>query len=124
MALRWTVFVEEQGVPEADELDGTDIGCTHILARHGANPVGAARYHFSDKVVKIGRVCVLQSARGSGIGEKLITYCCQKEGAMRARLGAQVTAQPFYEKLGFTPVGDIYDDAGIAHIDMEKTLNP
>ena len=33
-----------------------------------------------------------------------------------------VHAIPFYEKLGFTVCGPVYDDAGIPHRDMEKPL--
>jgi ElaA protein len=40
----------------------------------------------------------------------------------RAVLGAQIQALGFYEALGFTAFGPIYDDAGIDHRDMELHL--
>jgi ElaA protein len=38
------------------------------------------------------------------------------------KLGAQTHAVGFYEALGFHAVGDVYDDAGIAHRDMYLQL--
>ena len=124
MALRWEVFVEEQGVPEADELDGTDEGATHVMALRADRMIGAARYHLVDGIAKIGRVCVVRTARGSGIGAALIRYIESevRHTAKHARLGAQVSAQSFYAGLGYLPVGDVYQDAGIPHQDMEKDL--
>ena len=42
--LRRTVFIEEQGVSEAEEIDGLDDICTHVLATSDGTPVGAARF--------------------------------------------------------------------------------
>ena len=36
------------------------------------------------------------------------------------RIGAQAHLQKFYGSLGFEPVGEIYDEDGIPHIDMVK----
>ncbi|GLT12351.1 GNAT family N-acetyltransferase [Sulfitobacter porphyrae] len=124
LRLRRVVFIEEQGVSEADELDGLDNTCLHLLARDGATPVGTARVLFDGEVAKIGRVCVLRSHRGSGLGAGLIRAAlAAAEGrARKARLGAQVHALGFYEALGFTAVGPVFDDAGIPHRDMVRDL--
>lgn len=65
-ALRRTVFIEEQGVSEADEVDGLDDSAIHLLARLNGVPVGTARLIIKGNVGKIGRVCVLPEARGTG----------------------------------------------------------
>ncbi len=124
LRLRRIVFIEEQGVSEADELDGLDDTCLHLLAREGATPVGTARVLFDGEVAKIGRVCVLKSHRGTGLGAGLIRAALAeaKGRARRARLGAQVHALGFYEALGFTAVGPVFDDAGIPHRDMVRDL--
>lgn len=124
LRLRRIVFIEEQGVSEADELDGLDDNCLHLLARDGAKPVGTARVLFDGEVAKIGRVCVLKSHRGTGLGAGLIRAALAeaKGRARRARLGAQVHALGFYEALGFTAVGPVFDDAGIPHRDMVRDL--
>jgi len=120
--LRRVVFIEEQGVSEADEVDDLDEVSLHLLALIGAEAVGSARLLVLGEVGKIGRVCVLQQARGAGIGAALIKAAVARfrgiEGVTKAKLGAQVHALGFYEGLGFVAVGPVYDDAGIAHRDM------
>jgi ElaA protein len=125
-ALRRTVFIEEQHVPEADEIDDLDDVALHVLATYAGRPVGSARIILLDETAKIGRVCVLQDQRGTGLGAALIRASLdiarQQQGVTRAKLGAQEYAIPFYEKLGFTVFGPVYLDAGIRHRDMELAL--
>ena len=126
LALRRTVFIEEQQVPEADEIDDLDADALHILATDTGRPVGSARILLSDDTAKIGRVCVLKDQRGTGLGAALIRAALdvarEQAGVTRAKLGAQEYAIPFYEKLGFVAFVPVYLDAGIRHRDMELTL--
>lgn len=126
LALRRVVFIDEQGVPEADELDGTDEGALHILATIDGQAVGTARVLTFGTTGKIGRVCVLKEQRGTGLGATLINACLDlletQNGVTRAVLGAQTHALGFYQALGFVPFGPVYDDAGIAHRDMERAV--
>lgn len=125
-ALRRTVFIEEQNVPEADEVDGRDAGAVHLLATVGSRAVGTARLLVSGDSGKIGRVCVLAEMRGKGIGALLIEAAVREFAANPAigkvKLSAQINALSFYERLGFTAEGDEYLDAGIVHRDMFRTL--
>ncbi|WP_299728607.1 GNAT family N-acetyltransferase [uncultured Tateyamaria sp.] len=125
-ALRRTVFIEEQGVSEADEVDGRDGDALHVLAILDGKALGCARILVSGDTAKIGRVCVLKEARGTGLGAAIIVGCLDvaraQPGVTRAKLGAQTHALSFYEKLGFAAFGPIYDDAGIPHRDMERAL--
>lgn len=125
LALRRAVFIEEQAVPEALEVDGLDGEALHLLARLDGRPVGTARMLLKGETGKIGRVCVLPGMRGRGIGAALIGAAIEelrKRGLREARLGSQVHAIPFYEVLGFVAEGPVYDDAGIPHRDMALTL--
>ncbi len=125
-ALRRTVFIEEQGVSEADEVDGLDDQCVHILARMDGVPVGSARLMVIGDTGKVGRVCVLQAARGTGLGAALMQAAVEQFRAMpgikRVKLGAQIHALAFYQRLGFIPYGPEFMDAGIAHRDMVLVL--
>lgn len=124
--LRRVVFIEEQGVSEEDEVDGLDAQALHVLAFDGDRPVGTARMLVKGKVGKIGRVCVLAEARGTGLGAALIRACLEElrsvPGVTEALLGAQTHALGFYEKLGFVADGEEYIDAGIPHFDMRRPL--
>lgn len=126
LALREQVFIEEQGVSPHEERDGQDAAAHHFLAHLGDQPVGTARILIKGDTGKIGRVCVLREARGTGLGAGLILACLDHlrgmDGMRRAQLGAQLHALAFYERLGFTAHGDIFDDAGIPHRMMERHL--
>ncbi|WP_456386362.1 GNAT family N-acetyltransferase [Profundibacter sp.] len=126
LQLRRKVFIEEQNVPEEEEVDEFDATAIHLLAFEGDTPVGTARIVVSGVVGKIGRVCVLQEQRGTGLGADLINAALAQLRALpdvtTARLGAQTYAIGFYEGLGFVAFGTEYVDAGIAHVDMERKL--
>ncbi|MBC7676591.1 MAG: GNAT family N-acetyltransferase [Rhodoferax sp.] len=125
-ALRRIVFIEEQGVAEADEVDDLDDQAIHILATQDARPIGSARLLTMGNVGKVGRVCVLRDARGTGLGAALMQAAVAQFRAMpgitKVKLGAQLQALSFYERLGFTSYGPVFLDAGIEHRDMVLNL--
>lgn len=125
-ALRAVVFIEEQGVPVSEEIDRYDTTALHFLAMDGDTPVGTARIVLNGTTGKIGRVCVLASHRGTGLGKALIVAALAElrndAQTKIAVLGAQSQALAFYQKLGFAVVGGEYMDAGIPHFDMEQPL--
>jgi predicted GNAT family N-acyltransferase len=124
-ALRRRVFIEEQQVPEEIELDADDARAFHALALEGGRPVGCGRMLAHGDYVKIGRMAVLAERRGAGIGRGVLQFLVEharQRGARRAVLDAQVHAQGFYLKQGFTPVGEVFEEAGIMHRRMERVL--
>lgn len=125
-ALRRRVFIEEQNVSEAEELDGLDGEAIHLLAFEDGQAVGSARLLLSGETGKIGRVCVLAEMRGKGVGQALMRAALSElrgiQGLRLAKLGAQSHAIGFYEALGFEAYGPEYLDAGIPHRDMQIRL--
>lgn len=124
--LRRIVFIEEQGVSDADEHDGRDAEALHLLLLREGRPTGCARILFDGATAKIGRVCVLRQDRGHGLGKALVIAACdaaRERGAQVAKLGAQVPALGFYEALGFVAYGPVFDDAGIDHRMMRRALD-
>ncbi len=118
--------MEEQGYTAEGEVDELDPHSHHLLALDDDTPVATARVYLDGSTAKIGRVCVLKSYRGQGLGADLITAAVQLAGAhpeiTRVILGAQAQATGFYGKLGFTAYGDPYDDEGEPHQMMERLL--
>ena len=96
LALRHAVFVVEQNVPVEREQDNQDDDAHHILAWLDGVPVGTARILIKGEIAKIGRVCVLPSARGRGLGAALIraslAHLETMPGVRRVVLGAQTHA--------------------------------
>lgn len=124
-AIRAKVFIEEQGVPEAEERDDHDADAIHLIAFADNIAVGTARLLVAGTTGKIGRVAVLVSHRGRSLGQGLIKAALieiQSLGLTQAKLGAQTHAIGFYETLGFEATGPEYMDAGIPHRDMIRAL--
>ncbi len=123
--IRAEVFIEEQGVSEAEERDGRDEDALHLIAFADNRPVGTARLLIAGDTGKIGRVAVLKSHRGTGLGQNLIRNALNEMRELdlkTAKLGAQTHAIGFYEALGFRATGPEYMDAGIPHRDMVQAL--
>ena len=118
-AVRRTVFIEEQHVPEVLELDDSDSICHHALVTDADNkPVGTGRIGPDGR---IGRMAVLKEYRGQGVGSALLAalldYARQEQYA-GIYLHAQLDAIPFYENHGFIANGETFMDAGIPHRTM------
>src|SRR5262245_53742442 len=120
--IRFVVFVEEQGVPLAMELDEMDEKSIHALAFQDGNPVGTGRLLPDGH---IGRMAVLKAWRGRGIGGRILGRLMDEARARGDRevvLSAQVSATAFYRGHGFVEEGAEYTDAGIPHRDMRRSL--
>ncbi|MDF1852402.1 MAG: GNAT family N-acetyltransferase [Verrucomicrobiales bacterium] len=126
LAVRKAVFVEEQGVPEEIEVDEYDAVSRHFLARNpDGDAVGTARLLPNGKV---GRVAVLKTYRGLGIGTALMRQVIQTWKTHRAEssldppstlhLHAQSSSIGFYESFGFVAKGPEFEEAGIPHRSM------
>ena len=137
-SLRERVFIAEQGIAEAIERDGLDDVARHLVAWEATEPVGTARIIGLDgehrpvafdsaTVAKIGRMAVLPAKRGLGIGRRLLDAALElarRQGIARAELSAQAYVVPFYERAGFCVEGERYEEAGIFHRKMSRSLGP
>lgn len=121
---RFNVFVCEQHIHYLDE-DNIDFIATHFSLRRKGLVIAYARL-FPDAekgTLRIGRMLTLE--RNKGYAKYLLAKIAAeaaKQGAVKLRLHAQAQAVPFYEKMGFHPVGDMFIEAEIQHLCMEKTL--
>ena len=124
-AIRRDVFVEEQQVPEEDEMDTFDETSLHLLAHSGDSGfIGCARIMPTGQ---IGRMAVLREFRGSGIGSLLMTAALTQAKGQNFEtifLHAQCHAEAFYTRFGFIACGDVFDEAGIAHVRMTLPASP
>ncbi len=116
--IRELVFISEQNIPEQDEWDDQDAISQHFVVYDRNQPIATARLLVNNSV---GRVAVLKTYRGQGIGRlimlEIIAYA-QAQKRPSLQLSSQVHAISFYEKLGFSIQGDEYDECGIPHIEM------
>lgn len=120
--IRFSVFVEEQGVPREIELDEHDPVCVHAVVFEDGSAVATGRLLPDGH---IGRMAVLKAWRGRGIGAAILNELMKaalKRGHREVALAAQVHALPFYRAHGFVPVGEEYLEAGIPHQAMKRAL--
>jgi predicted GNAT family N-acyltransferase len=124
-AVRKQVFVDEQHVPEEEEIDHLESEATHFVLYQNQKPIGAGRLRFVDEYGKVERICVLKDSRAGGAGKALmdrIESYANEKGINRLKLNAQTHAIPFYSKAGYEVVSDEFLDAGIPHKTMLKQL--
>ena len=125
-AVRHQVFVVEQAVPDELERDEFDAIAIHLVALRDNGVIGTLRIVVSGGIAKIGRMAVLAAERKTGIGSRLMDRAAEIARAMNVRdlvLHAQLTAKPFYARLGYREEGDVFDEAGIAHVTMRKRIS-
>jgi predicted GNAT family N-acyltransferase len=130
LRLRIEVFVDEQGVPADIEVDEVDDEAEHVIVRDPDDPTAAlatARLLTVQGVGIVGRVAVRRDRRRTGLGAVVMLAI---EDRARERdlpvleLHAQLTAEPFYARLGYQAYGETFLEAGIPHVSMRKTLIP
>ncbi len=120
-ALRVEVFVHEQNVPPELELDDEDACALHVIAEQNGVTVGCARILFSEGEAHIGRLAVKKEYRGKGVGAAICRFVleyCRERGYNYIWLNSQFHAKGFYQKLGFSPEGETFTEAGIEHVKM------
>lgn len=126
LALRTRVFVEEQGVPPEIEQDAADETAVHVLSRDDAGHVVATgRLLLDGTTARIGRMAADAGVRGRGHGAAVLAELHRQalaRGAREVVLHAQLPARRFYERAGYTAVGEVYEEAGISHITMHRRL--
>jgi predicted GNAT family N-acyltransferase len=116
------VFVEEQGISAEIEVDEEgDRKCLHAIAMDTKlqKPVGTGRL-FPDG--HVGRMAVLKEYRGCGIGKKVLLALEAQCSAKETILNAQTSAAKFYLNNGYVQQGEVFEEAGIEHIEMRKKL--
>ena len=125
--VRTKVFVQEQGIAPEDEWDAEDASALHaVLFDVNGQALGNARLlQPTANVAKVGRMAVLQEARGRGYGARLLQAlirCARQRAHKEVRLSAQRTAEGFYAAHGFVTVGAPFDEVGIPHVEMQLRL--
>ncbi len=118
--IRNRVFVEEQKVDRQEEYDSHEDESTHFLLFKNDQPVGTARWRFTDNGIKLERFAVLKEHRNGGAGTYLVTEVLKDVLPQNKNiyLNAQVRAMNVYERLGFVKEGEMFVEANIDHYKM------
>ena len=121
--LRFAIFVGEQNVPPGIELDALDEKSLHAVAYDAeGKPIGTGRLLPEGK---IGRMAVVKEWRRRGVGADLLEALigeARRRGFAEVTLSAQLQAAEFYRAHGFVAEGKVYEEAGILHQAMRRSL--
>lgn len=126
LKIRYQVFVKEQGVQLEREIDKDEAYAVHFVLYEDNEALATVRLLPVDETtMKLQRMAVKKEARHRGLGNIIIAEAekfAKQQGFTTIKLGAQLTAQEFYEKMGYQAYGEVFLDAGIKHIAMKKEL--
>lgn len=126
MAIRQDVFMKEQGFLK--EFDEKDENATHLVLFDGEKAAATCRYFWKEdeKCFYIGRIAARMEYRGQGLGRMLLEEAqkdIKKTGGGLVRISGQVRVGGFYERMGYTRVGEEYFDEGRPHVLFEKVVS-
>lgn len=125
--VRSAVFIVEQGIAPEIERDAADGAALHAVAYNGlGQAIATGRLLGNGSAVgRIGRMAVHHALRGSGLGQQILQAlvdAARQRGDTEVVLYAQRGAEGFYQRQGFAPRGEPFDEVGIAHIEMFRAL--
>jgi len=130
LKLRTDVFYVEQKVDDT-ELDNRDLepDTIHYWIADGLGAAAYLRVLFDETAEHrdahrvVGRVVVRGDRRGEGLAQQLFAQVLEQFGSEPMMLHAQEYIAPLYAKSGFEAFGDVYQEAGIAHISMYRAAS-
>ncbi len=125
--LREEVLRKPIGLSLKDEDLSSDVKDVIFVAEKDNKIIGCVMMHPSDDIhtLKLRQMAVYDAWQGKGIGKLLVTRAedyCRQHNANRIVLHARITAEPFYEKLGYVKTSGVFTEVGIPHVKMEKEI--
>lgn len=123
LALRHQVFCQEQGVPISVEQDGKEAQSGHIILLEQDKIVGSLRFRPITEGIRFERIVIAPAFRGQGYGRFLIETALEQVGEQeRVVIHSQLEAVTFYERVGFTTVGESFFEGSRQHIAMIRSF--
>ena len=125
--IRELVFRKEQKVPyEEDEVFEEQLEAKTYLIYQKDKVIGTIRYRLVNDEYKVERFAILKEYRNKGYGKQAFNYFVEllatKFNPCTITLNSQEAVIGFYEACGFIKEGDMFMEAGINHIKMNKII--
>jgi len=113
------LLLSENDVRDED----TQIHCVALGSQ--GQVIGCVLVAFYETIAKIRQIAIEASYRNQGIGTQLMK-CAERavlaRDVYKVSLHARVSAQGFFERLGYTATSEVFTEVTIPHITMEKEL--
>ena len=129
--LRQQVFLLEQHC-FYDDMDNRDPIAVHLTGWASSPTIQQELCAYlrifspseDNEMVTLGRILCAKQYRALGLGKRLMHEAFECVAIEYPNTAIQISAQQylisFYTTLGFKQTSDVYDEDGIAHIDMVK----
>ncbi|MEM7146408.1 MAG: GNAT family N-acetyltransferase [Verrucomicrobiota bacterium] len=132
LKLRDETLRKPLGLTYSDEQLAAEVNDHHLVALTGPedDPTVVAGLILSPVAdqphqLHLRQMTVADSHRGHGLGRNLMNFAenfAREQNATEIKLHARDQAIPFYEKLGYHPVGPPFIEVTIPHQEMRKSL--
>ncbi len=124
--LRWEVMRRPLGMPVGSEVFPFEDESLHLVLVEGGDVVGCVLFHADEPAGgRLFQMAVREALHGKGYGRQLVRHLeahLVTLGVSHVHLHARASVSGFYAALGYTPFGDPYEEVGIPHVSMERTL--
>lgn len=126
--LRYKVLLEPLGLKFLDMHRAKEISYLHIACIDNLEDKvvgGLMLIPLDNKAIRMMQVAVSPDFQGKGIGSDLVKYAekrAKEAGFSKIVMHAMLSVVNFYEKMGYTQEGDIFDESGITFAKMIKHL--
>lgn len=124
--LRMQVLLRPIGIPESYINAQKERSDLLVGAFEGGALIGCCVLTPHDSVlIQLRQMAVRPDYQGKGVGAALVLFAertAQEKGFKRLMMHARDAVIPFYEKCGYTIVGEPFTEVGIGHHQMQKEL--
>lgn len=126
--LRYKVLLEPLGLKFLDLHRAKEVSYLHIGCIDNLNDKlvgGLMLIPLDNESIRMMQVAVLPEYQGKGVGHQMVAYAQQRAkeaGYSKIIMHAMLSVVSFYEKMGYTQEGDIFDENGITFAKMVKKL--
>jgi predicted GNAT family N-acyltransferase len=124
--LRFKVLREPLGLVFTSDQLKAESNQIHIVATQHKTVVGVLLLKILDNTtLQMRQVAVDPSYQKNGIGKELVLFSKKyafENSFQKIKLHARLAATNFYLKLGYIKIGEPFEEVGIPHFYMEKTI--
>ncbi len=124
--LRNEIFRKPQGLNLRDEDLSREALCDMFCGFIGDKIIATIFLaKIDDSMARIKAVMILEEYRGTGLGKFIMNYAedvARNQGYKYIKLLSRMSAEAFYEKLGYKRVSEPLDYYQVPHVSMVKEL--
>ncbi|MGC6767882.1 GNAT family N-acetyltransferase [Enterococcus sp. LJL128] len=125
--VRMNVFVLEKGMQPELEFDAFDLPDTvYAVISAGYQPIATGRFiKETDDIARLTRIATLSDYRGQQLGTQIVRgleeYAKQLD-IKKTLIHAEAEAVPFYEKIGYQLISEVYYEDGVPCQTLSRDL--